>query len=94
MKTKIILTGLFLVMIACFSHAQFIAGGNTHSLIICDDNTVMSWGNNSFGQLGNGSSGNSNVPVNVSNLTNVLKIAGGFNHSLALKSNGTVWTWG
>ena len=39
------------------------------------------------GQLGNGISGwgtDSNVPVRVSNLTNVVAIAGGFEHSLAV----------
>ena len=43
------------------------------------------------GRLGNGSTSDSNVPVQVSNLTSVVAIAAG---NLALKSDGTVWAWG
>jgi alpha-tubulin suppressor-like RCC1 family protein/fibronectin type 3 domain-containing protein len=56
---------------------------------------VYSWGSNSNGQLGNGSSVNSSSSVvQVSNLTDVIAIAGGAHECAALKSNGTVWAWG
>jgi alpha-tubulin suppressor-like RCC1 family protein len=58
------------------------------------DGTVWAWGDNYFGELGNGTNTNSNVPVQVSGLTGVTAIAGGGYHSLALKSDGTVWAWG
>jgi len=51
-------------------------------------------GNNGLGELGNGTTTSSNVPVQVSNLTGVTAIAAGQTHSMALKSDGTVWTWG
>ncbi len=51
-------------------------------------------GYNSYGQLGNGTTTNSSVPVQVSNLTAVVAVAGGEEHSLALDSNGSVWAWG
>jgi len=52
------------------------------------------WGDNEYGQIGNGNFGYSNVPVQALNLTNVIAVAGGGSHSLVLKDDGTVWAWG
>ncbi|HRG59250.1 MAG TPA: T9SS type A sorting domain-containing protein [Bacteroidia bacterium] len=73
-----------------------ISGGQAgfHSLALNADGTVWTWGKNTEGQLGNGTLINSNVPVQVSNLTNIIAIAGGEYHSLALRADGTVWAWG
>ncbi|TVM03962.1 MAG: RCC1 repeat-containing protein [Candidatus Brocadia sp. WS118] len=78
-----------------------IHGGGFHSLALKPDDTVWAWGRNDYGQLGNGTTGNSNVPVLVgggtsqtNNFHDVLSIAGGWLYSMALKSDGTVWTWG
>lgn len=73
--------------------AKILAAGYDHSLYICD-NSVMAWGKNSMGQLGNGTNTSSNVPLYVSLLTDVISIAGGGDHSLALKNDSTVWAWG
>jgi hypothetical protein len=59
-----------------------------------NDGTVWAWGRNDYGQLGNGTNTNSNLPVPVSGLSGVTDIAGGFYHSLALKNDWTVWAWG
>lgn len=52
--------------------------------------TVMAWGSNNHGELGNGTTADSHVPVAVSNLSGVTTIAAGDYHNLALKSDGTV----
>jgi hypothetical protein len=65
-----------------------------HSLALKDDGTVWAWGYNGYGQLGNGTNTDSNVPVQVSGLTGITAIAWGGSHSLALKNDGTVWAWG
>lgn len=70
-----------------------------HSLALMQDGTVLSWGRNSNGQLGDGSSINSAIPVAVidgaSNpVTGVIAVAAGENFSLALKQDGTVLAWG
>jgi len=44
--------------------------------------------------LGNGAIVNSNVPVQVTGLTDVNDIVAGNNHSCAVKTDGTVWCWG
>src|SRR3989442_12980725 len=46
--------------------AQTIAAGVSHSLSVCNDNTVRAWGLNEDGQLGNGTINNSYVPVQAS----------------------------
>ncbi len=71
-----------------------IAGGSLHSLALLSNGTVMAWGENREGQLGDGSTENSDVPVLVPGLSGVTAIAAGGEHSLALLSNGTAMEWG
>lgn len=82
-----------------------VAAGDVHSLALLTDGTVVSWGNNGFGQLGEGSAVNHETsPVRVcavggtapctSYLSNVTSIAGGYQHSIALLSDGHVRSWG
>lgn len=73
--------------------STFITG---FSAVRSDSSTVRTWGANGFGQLGNGSTSDSHIPVKVVNLTNnITAIATGGGHMLALDSTlGTVWAWG
>ncbi|HEX5041331.1 MAG TPA: S8 family serine peptidase [Candidatus Polarisedimenticolaceae bacterium] len=73
-----------------------IAAGSRHTLALKRDGTVLAWGDNTYGQLGNGDPTHTDrlVPTAVSNLTNVVAVAAGFYHSVAVKGDGTVWTWG
>jgi uncharacterized repeat protein (TIGR01451 family) len=75
-----------------------IAAGGTFSLVLASDGTVWAWGDNSEGQLGNGTVAPTEwvppVPAQVGGLTGVTAIAAGYGHSLALKADGTVWVWG
>ena len=71
-----------------------VAAGGTHSLALLADHTVVAWGGNTHGQLGDGALAASNVPVSVTGLGGVKAIAAGGSHSLALLANGTVMAWG
>lgn len=72
-----------------------VAAGGKHSLAIESDGTVWAWGNNEYGQLGAVTAQVDNpIPVQVSNLQNIIAIAAGDYHSLALGSDGRVWSWG
>jgi len=42
-----------------------VAGGSAHSLALKSDGTVWAWGWNGYGQLGNGTTTDSSVPVQV-----------------------------
>jgi alpha-tubulin suppressor-like RCC1 family protein len=78
-----------------------ITGGAYHSLALKEDGTVLAWGDNQYGQLGDGTNTSSSTPVQVQDpndpsgyLSAVETIAAGSFHSLALKDDGTVWAWG
>jgi alpha-tubulin suppressor-like RCC1 family protein len=72
-----------------------IAAGDKHTLALKADGTVWAWGDNSQGQVGDGTWNNQrNSPVQVSGLTDVVAIAAGGLHSLAVKGDGSVWGWG
>jgi alpha-tubulin suppressor-like RCC1 family protein len=76
-----------------------ISAGTVHSLALCSDGTMVTWGSNSSGLLGNNSTTNSPVPVAV-NATGVLagktviSFSSGNSHNLALCSDGTLTAWG
>lgn len=80
-----------------------ISAGTHHTLAILRDGTIRAWGNNAFGQLGNGRWGleqHSTVPVPVLGskgedlLRGVVAVAAGWDHSVAVLDDGTVWAWG
>ncbi|MCL6591934.1 MAG: putative Ig domain-containing protein [Firmicutes bacterium] len=105
MKTKKILICTILVIWGVLSYGGIalgttttlpstIAGGGHHTIILKSDGTVWTCGDNTYGQLGDGTFTNKTNPVQASGLTSIIKVSAGENHSLALKSDGTVWAWG
>jgi alpha-tubulin suppressor-like RCC1 family protein len=76
------------------STATAVAAGEEHSLALLANGTVMAWGDNHEGQLGDGTTKTSAVPVPVTGLSRVTAIAAGSLFSLALLNNGTVMAWG
>ena len=73
-----------------------VAAGYAHSVALTSTGAVLAWGYNADGQLGNGSTGTSDVPVNVSlpTGTKVTGVAAGALQSMALTSTGAVLAWG
>jgi alpha-tubulin suppressor-like RCC1 family protein len=74
--------------------------GSNAKKAVKNDGTVYAWGVNNFGQLGDNTTSQRNVPVQVldaggsGNLTGIVKISSTAGTSCALKSDGTVSTWG
>ncbi|MFI8517138.1 hypothetical protein ACIGEZ_04810 [Streptomyces sp. NPDC085481] len=71
-----------------------IAAGASFNLALRANGTVIAWGGNFSGQLGDGTTTSTNVPVASSGLGNVVALAAGDAHSLALFANGQVASWG
>jgi len=63
-------------------------------LALLKDGTVMAWGANGRGQLGDGTTAWSIVPVPVEGLSEAVAVAAGGEQSLALLKDGTLMAWG
>jgi alpha-tubulin suppressor-like RCC1 family protein len=61
---------------------------------VTTDGEAWCWGLNRQGQLGNGSTDNSSVPVRVKGNMVFEKIRAGHLHTCGLTTDGTVWCWG
>ena len=81
-----------------------VSAGMTHTLAIDEDGQLWGWGENYFGQIGNGTTTGQSRPVKVTVPagTKFVQISakggwpGGENggHSLAIEEGGQLWVWG
>jgi alpha-tubulin suppressor-like RCC1 family protein len=67
------------------------SGGELHTLRLRSDGTVWAWGDNTFGQLGDGTTEARCSPIRVRGITSA---AMGWSHALASTADGTVFAWG
>jgi alpha-tubulin suppressor-like RCC1 family protein len=70
-----------------------IAGGGDHSLFLKSGGSLWAMGKNQYGQLGDGTFSNTNLPEQIL-AGNVTQISAGYDHSLFLKSDGSLWAMG
>jgi alpha-tubulin suppressor-like RCC1 family protein len=82
------------VVIPGLSNIVAIAGGSGHAIALRSDGTVWAWGDNTYGDLGNGTNTQRDYAAPVLGLTNAIAIASGDFHCFALCSDGRVWGWG
>jgi alpha-tubulin suppressor-like RCC1 family protein len=54
--------------------------------------TLWAWGDNAFGQIGDGTKINRATPVGIA--TDVVAVAGGWIHAYAIRTDGTLIAWG
>jgi len=73
----------------------YIAAGTNYSVAVNKKGEVWTWGQNDYGQLGDGTKTAKYTPVRVkANLSGIIKVACGIRHTVALKADGSVYTWG
>jgi alpha-tubulin suppressor-like RCC1 family protein len=85
------------VVVYGLSGVKAIATGEYHSMALRSNGKVSAWGQNTYGQLGNGTSGEGTdrtIAANVYGLDNVRSISGGAYHSLAVLESGKARSWG
>lgn len=91
MKTKLLLITIVLFGFN-YLNAQSIAGGQSHSVFLCNNKASMTTGY-ALAALGTGTTSNSS-PILVNSLSDITAVAAGFDYSIFLKNDGTVWACG
>ena len=81
------------VQIAGIANAASVVAGQYHSTAILNDGSVVTWGSNSYGQMGDGTTANALTPEKVASLPALTSITAS-NHNLALSSAGELYVWG
>jgi alpha-tubulin suppressor-like RCC1 family protein len=71
-----------------------VSAGGAHSLGIKADGSLWAWGNNTEGQLGDGTLVNRLLPVQIGTARNWVRVAAGPWHTFAVRADGTLWGWG
>ncbi len=73
-----------------------VSAGYSHSVAIGSDGKTYAWGDNEFGQLGDGSTTTSTVPIVVSAVPGVdfIQVSAGFGFTIAIGSDGNSYSWG
>jgi len=76
---------------------RVVGSGNYSNLALKTDGTLWAWGNNSVGDLAQGTSGSLTIqssPVQIGSDTDWKRIFSGTVNFAAIKTDGTLWVWG
>ena len=71
-----------------------VACGVSHTMAIKTDGTLWAWGQDGYGQIGDGTTVNKSTPIQIGTLTNWKQVSAGYQHTMAIKTDGTLWAWG
>ncbi len=88
------------VVVSGLTDAVALSAGRLHTCALRANSSVVCWGLNSNGQLGDGTTGNGSsssnrlAPVAVIGLTDTVAISAGLFHTCALKTSGSAVCWG
>ena len=71
-----------------------ISAGGLHSLALDSNGTLWGWGNNTLGQLGDGSNLSTRIGTKVLSSIAFKEMSAGNDHTSAIDTNNTLWSWG
>lgn len=85
---------LALVIASVPAHAETLSAGEDHTCFLESNGKAYCWGDNSVGQLGNGSTESSMVPVAVSGNLRLSSISAGWDHTCGVSVDNDAYCWG
>src|SRR3954466_26465 len=91
MRNQCIVLIVYLSVAGAFGGQPTVAGAN-HSLIVRDSGDLWARGENSSGEIGDGTTVYRQSPVKVG--SGFVSASAGNGHSAAVKLDGSLWTWG
>lgn len=71
-----------------------ISSGIDHTVALINNGTVWAWGQNTYGQLGDGTNKSESSPIEVPGLSDIVYATSGEFQTIAISKNGTVYGWG
>ena len=69
-----------------------VSAGLLHGMAITADGNLWVWGDNSYGQLGDGTTIERPEPIRI--MQNVVSVSAGAEYSMAVTADGRLWAWG
>ncbi len=77
-----------------FKDVKMLAAGYYHSVVVTTNGDVYTWGHNAYGQLGDGTKANSDIPKKVELPEKITKVSTYQYRTVALGESGKVYVWG
>ncbi|MES2933640.1 MAG: hypothetical protein V4805_09155 [Pseudomonadota bacterium] len=88
----LLMVSLVLAVPFSFASAVQVAAGRSASIAIDTDGSLLAWGDNYYGEIGDGTVIDSNLPLKVG--SGFVQVDSAFGHTVAVKSDGSLWAWG
>jgi gliding motility-associated-like protein len=92
--SSLIFTSVLPIQLGTATNWKTLSVNNNHIMAIQTNGTLWGIGDNSYGQLGNGTTINSNTLIQIGTATNWENVVTGNYHTIVLTTNGTLWSWG
>jgi alpha-tubulin suppressor-like RCC1 family protein len=74
--------------------SEIFSAGVYHCTALKTDGSLWAWGNNTVGQLGDGTAVNKPEPVHILPGSTWKSVSAGMVHTLGIQTDGTLWAWG
>lgn len=82
------------LLVEGLSDAVAVSAGNAHTCAVRQDGSVVCWGRNAVGQLGDGTMVDKHAPAPVAGVSDAVGVSAGGEHTCAVLTDGTIMCWG